>query len=250
MADNDPDAEVGESLIGGNNSRRRSDVRAGIRVDTAQLAALKKHLTEARDLTKSWREEMEKLATAAGNVQGIMTGKSATGTPRPAGTDTSQPVNSSGDVGTEGGTSGGTGGGGKPPGRIRNYFAAHGANATGGTASTAAGAAVVGKMLSEAIKPLVQGMDARIDRGISYATSADRLNLLTQQMTGQSQMQVMQNMRQPLTQYRLGAGGVNAMMQFQAQTGVQASSGLARSIEALRMSSGFGKSTQDILTEQ
>ena len=253
MADNDPDAEVGESLIGGNNSRRRSDVRAGIRVDTAQLAALKKHLKEARDLTKSWREEMEKLATAAGNVQGIMTGKSATGTPRSAGTDTSQPVNSSG-----GGTGGGGGGGGGAgstsgggqPGRIRNYFAARGANATGGTASTAAGAAVVGKMLSEAIKPLVQGMDARIDRGISYATSADRLNLLTQQMTGQSQMQVMQNMRQPLTQYRLGAGGVNAMMQFQAQTGVQASSGLARSIEALRMSSGFGKSTQDILTEQ
>jgi len=253
MADNDPDAEVGESLIGGNNSRRRSDVRAGIRVDTAQLAALKKHLTEARDLTKSWREEMEKLATAAGNVQGIMTGKSATGTPRPAGTDTSQPVNSSGGAGGggdgAGGGAGSTSGGGQP-GRIRNYFAAHGANATGGTASTAAGAAVVGKMLSEAIKPLVQGMDARIDRGISYATSADRLNLLTQQMTGQSQMQVMQNMRQPLTQYRLGAGGVNAMMQFQAQTGVQASSGLARSIEALRMSSGFGKSTQDILTEQ
>lgn len=246
MAENDPDAEVGESLIGGNNSRRRSDVRAGIRVDTGQLAALKKHLQEARDITKSWREEMEKLAKAAGNVHGIMTGKSSTGTPRSAGTDTDKPVNTSGGVGSTP-TAGGAGAGGG--GRIRNYLEGKGLQGAG-QASAGIGAAFVAKAVSEAIKPLVQGMDARIDRGISYATSADRLNLLTQQMTGQSQMQVMQNMRQPLTQYRLGAGGVNAIMQFQAQTGVQASSGLARSIEALRMSSGFGKSTQDILTEQ
>lgn len=235
-----PDAEVGEQLIGGNNTRRRAEVRAGLRIDTDQLGKLKKHLEEAKNITKQWREEMEGLAKAAGAAQQAMSGKSGTGTPRAAGTDTSKPVNSSqGQTATAATPPAGGGGG------VGGFL-----SRAGGGGGKALGVAAIAKTLGDTLKPLVQSMDARIDRGISYATSADRLNLLTQQMTGQSQMQVMQNMRKPLTEYRLGANGVNALMQFQAATGVTANANLARSIEALRMSSGFAKSTQDILTEQ
>jgi len=232
-----PEARVGEQVIGGNHSRLRSEVRAGLRIDTDQLGKLKQHLKDAKDLTKQWREEMEKLAKAAGNVQGIMAGKGGGGgnavergfskiTPAAA------PVQEAGDAGGGGGAAGGF------------------LNRAGGGAGRAAGAAAIAKAIGETLRPLVQNMDARIDRGISYATSADRLNVLTQQMTGMSQMQVMENMRRPLTNYRLGENGVNAMMQFQAATGVTANANLARSIEALRVSSGFSRSTQDILTEQ
>src|SRR6056300_946198 len=96
-----PEAEVGEQRIGGNNSRMRSEVKAGLRIDTQQLNQLKTHLKEARDITKSWREEMEKLAKAAKSVQGSMAGAGGggkggggAGTPRAAGTG-DDPINSS-----------------------------------------------------------------------------------------------------------------------------------------------------------
>lgn len=230
-----PEAEVGEQRIGGNNSRMRSEVKAGLRIDTQQLNQLKTHLKEARDITKSWREEMEKLAKAAKSVQGSMAGAGGggkggggAGTPRAAGTD-GEPVNSS-----------------QPVAKAESATAA----ATGGRLGRIAGG--VGGFVAAAAPFISQGMgqlDARIDRGIQYATSADRLNLLTQQMTGMSQMQAMQQ-RQGLTGYRLGAGGINAATQFGLSTGQTITPGMARSIEAIRTSTGFTKTTADILAEQ
>ena len=52
-------------LIGGNSSRRLSDVRSGLRIDTEQLTKLNSALKTAMETTKSWRQEMEKLAKAA-----------------------------------------------------------------------------------------------------------------------------------------------------------------------------------------
>lgn len=213
-----PEAEVGEQVIGGNNSRMRSEVKAGLKIDTQQLSKLKQHLREARDITKEWRLEMEKLAKA------------------------SQTVNMGG-----GGSGPGDGGGGNevtkgfsnvptPPPVSRGL---QGFAKAGGIAATIGGF----------ISPMVGQLDARIDRGMAYASSADRLNLLTQQMTGMSQMQAMQQ-RQGLTQYRLGAGGINAATQFGLSTGQTITPGMARSIEAIRASTGFTKSTGDILNEQ
>ena len=210
-----PEAQVGEQVIGGNNSRMRSEVKAGLKIDTQQLSKLKQHLKEARDITKEWRLEMEKLAKA------------------------SQTVNM-------GGGSGPGGGGNAVEDGFSNIptppVASRGVQ---GFAKAGGIAATIGSVIS----PMVGQLDARIDRGMAYASSADRLNLLTQQMTGMSQMQSMQQ-RQGLTQYRLGAGGINAATQFGLSTGQTITPGMARSIEAIRASTGFTKSTGDILNEQ
>ena len=236
----DPDEEVGRQVIGGSHSRSRAQVSAGLKIDTAQLSKLKRHIGELKNVTKQWREEMEALSKAAGNLKSSMpgTGGYAAGTPRPASTDTNKPINSS--PATTAAAGGGGGGFLSKLGGER--FGGQGATRIGGISAIAMG-------VSNIIGTGVGIMDSRIDRGIAYATSADRLSLLTQQMRDMSQMQVMQ-MRQPLTNYRLGLDGPNALMQFQAQTGVQATQRLGASVEALRMSSGFTRSTGDILNEQ
>ena len=98
----DYNEEVGRQ-IGGNQSRRVSDIRSSFRVDTQQLGDLKKQITELRDVTMSWRKEMEKLAEASKGINMESVKGGGAGTPRPAGTD-GQPVNSSSE------TVGGTGG--------------------------------------------------------------------------------------------------------------------------------------------
>jgi hypothetical protein len=219
-----PEAQVGEQSILGNNGRMRSEVKAGLRIDSQQLGELKKHLKDARDITKQWREEMEKLAKAAKTVQTSMGG-----------------------VGGSGG-SGGSGGGTPKTPEFKNTSK----SPTPAPSATQRALGIAGG-IAGAVAPIIGGavqqLDARIDRGIAYATSADRLNMLTQQMTGMSQMAVM-NERRDLTQYRLGAGGINAAAQFGVTTGQTITPAMARSIEAIRTSTGFSKSTADILAEQ
>lgn len=225
-----PAASSNEPPIGGANSRLRSDVKSSLRIDTGQLNKLNEALKQAKETTKQWRIEMEKLAKAASSVHASITGVAGGGgkggafSPAVPGTD-GEDVNSS-----------------KKPGQEKSATA----QALTGSQRFAAGVAAAAPIIGG----LTRQLDQRIDRGIAYSTSADRLNMLTQQMTGLSQQQVIQNMRRPLTDYKLGAGGVNAIMAFQASTGIQATPGMAQSIAAIRASTGFTKSTQDILTEQ
>ena len=90
----------------------------------------------------------------------------------------------------------------------------------------------------------VQMIDRRIDSGANYALSADRMSVLYQQMTGKSQTQVQNQFRQPLTNYRLGAGGINTLLGLQASTGINAAK-QASSVEALRTISGYSMSAGD-----
>lgn len=234
-----PDAEVGEGLIGGRNGRLKSDVKAGLRVDTSELSKLKQALKDAKDITVQWRQEMEKLsaaaATAAGNINAASGGKGGSGNYLSFG---NIPDPDAGGGGGDDGVS-----------AARKYLDDNGPY-RGRVATAATRMGTGAAALSQAIKPLVDAVNQRIERGIGYATSADRLSVLTQQMTGMSQMQVMQDMRAPLTQYRLGAGGVNALMQFQAQTGTRLPNSYAQSVSAIRAIGGYSKSTADILTEQ
>jgi len=237
-----PDAEVGEGLIGGRNGRLKSDVKAGLRVDTSELSKLKQALKDAKDITVQWRKEMEKLseaaANAAGNINAATGGKAGSGNYL---NFSNVPDPSAGGSGTGNGDDG--------VGAAEDYIGKNGPY-RGRMATAAARGGAAAAALSQVIKPLVDAVNQRIERGINYATSADRLNVLTQQMTGMSQMQVMETMRQPLTNYRLGAGGVNALMQFQAQTGTRLPNSYAQSVAAIRASTGYSKSTADILTEQ
>jgi hypothetical protein len=118
-----------------------------------------------------------------------------------------------------------------------------GALAAGGGAAggAAAGAAAVLALMNTGIN----AANARFARGREGVLDADRMSVLYQQMTGMSQLGVSSKYRMPLTNYRLGAGGINTLMNFESQTGI---SGVqqASSVEAMRTMSGYSLSTGDV----
>lgn len=93
--------------------------------------------------------------------------------------------------------------------------------------------------------PISDAVEGRFARGAVYSLSADKMNMMYQQMSGLSQNQTYHRYREPLQQYRLGMGGINQILGLQAQTGI-ASSLQAKSVDALRASSGYAYSTSDI----
>lgn len=88
-------------------------------------------------------------------------------------------------------------------------------------------------------------MESRIQRGYQYSSAADKMSVMYQQITGMSNAQVRNTYRQPLTNYRLGEGGINTMLALQASTGISAR-GQAQSVEALRTLSGFSLGAGDV----
>ena len=261
-----------EERLGGKEGKTlAASSKSNIQVDAKAFGDLKRNLTDVTKIAKELRESLEGAAEAsskinvAGGVPGSTSGKSFfSGALAMASQGTS--INSSltggggaggggGGGGTAGGGNYGAGGyGGGIPG-IMGTFADSTSFFSGVPGKNVAGGAMLGKQISEqiakSIGAVIQSVDQRIERGTAYATTADRYNVQLQQLTGQSQMQVMQNMRQPLTQYRLGAGGVNAFMQFQAQTGqFNLPDNYAASVAGIRALSGYSKSTADVLTEQ
>lgn len=84
----------------------------------------------------------------------------------------------------------------------------------------------------------VQAIDKRVEDARPYALAADKSTLQMQQITGMSQRGVMDNLRMPLTDYKLGTNGINQLMSLQARTGINASQ-QASSVEFMRTLSGF-----------
>lgn len=84
----------------------------------------------------------------------------------------------------------------------------------------------------------MQAIDARAEAGRGYALAADKSTLQMQQITGMSQREVMNNLRMPLTDYKLGTNGINQLMSLQARTGINAAQ-QASSVEFMRTLSGF-----------
>ena len=148
--------------------------------------------------------------------------------------------------------------GGIDKGRIAQAASGSG---TAGAASGVAGASSIGtKMLGGFTKfmgnPMVQGAMAgaqmgitaannRFDRGREGVLEADRMSVLYQQMTGLSQLGVSSQYRMPLTNYRLGAGGINTLMGMEASIGISGSQ-QASSVEAMRTMSGYSLSASDV----
>lgn len=96
--------------------------------------------------------------------------------------------------------------------------------------------------VTQAINMGINAANARFDRGREGVLAADRMSVLYQQMTGLGQLDVSSQYRMPLTNYRLGAGGINDIMNMEAQIGIR---GIpqASSIEAMRTLSGYSMST-------
>ena len=117
-----------------------------------------------------------------------------------------------------------------------------GSGAIGGMQQLAAGgfskAGNFASMAGTLAKVGIQAIDNRVESGREYALNADRSTLQMQQLTGMSQGQVMNNLRMPLTDYKLGTNGINQLMALQARTGINAAQ-QASSVEMMRTISGF-----------
>ena len=253
-----PANDGGEEPVTGRHGNRMADVKASLRVDTEQLNKLKQGLDDVRSAAKSLRSEMagladeaERAARATGDVSsgGTSGSKQFKGNAKFQNTSQSSTRVGASNAPTAGGGGAGSAGGGGGRIGFGPYESAFD-KAGGGSFGKAAGAKAAADALVNAIKPLVQAMDNRIQTQMQRATSVDRMNVLMQQMYGMNQLDVMQDVRGPLRNYRLGQTGITDMLQFQTQTGFQATEQLAQSIEAIRTSTGFSKTTADILAEQ
>ena len=236
-------AEVGKAV-----GQVRVNSKASI--DPTAFKELNTEFKKLDGFVKSFRSELPKLiedtrkwSTALSNVAKNMGKISSSGAGTPgggggggyipeagslsAGGQTGATTVKSGDTGSNNQIvnviQGGGGGGGKPP--------------------SAAGAA--GQYGMELLSMAGQALDARIARGAQYSLSADKMNMVYQQMTGLSQNQVYHKYREPLQGYRLGMGGINEVLGLQASTGLNAQA-QAKSIDAMRASSGYAYSTADL----
>ena len=129
--------------------------------------------------------------------------------------------------GGSGGGSAGDGGGGRSFGG--------GVSAVGNAIGTIGGVIGIG----------TASLDARIARGYTYSSSADKMSVMYQQITGLSNAGVRNAYRQPLTNYRLGEGGINTLLGMQASTGIGALK-QASSAEGLNALSGYSLGTQGV----
>ena len=134
----------------------------------------------------------------------------------------------------------GEGGGG---GSILNNPLVQGAAMLAGPYGRAALAAakILEKVAGVAGKGIAK-IDARTDQGYQSSLINDRQSVMYQQMYGISQQQNYNRFRQPLNNYRLGPGGINAMLQQQAVTGLDAQK-MAPSVEGIRALTGYGMDT-------
>lgn len=88
-------------------------------------------------------------------------------------------------------------------------------------------------------------VNRRIESGAEYSLSADKMNVMYQQMYGMSQQKTQDTFRYPLTGYRLGGpGAINDLLAMQARTGISATNQVS-SIAAMRASSGYSLSAGD-----
>lgn len=215
---------------GGSLRSSFNSVRAKFKVDsnairqmTSEFDRLDKKL---KDINKTLDEMIKKSGKAAGSMSGITGGVTSGG----ATTSAYSAQNS-----TIAAMSPGAPGSPTPPGGFVNTM-------FGGKG----GAAVAGaSILSNVLGSTLGASRGRINDMYQYSISADRLGVLFQQTQGISQNQYANNMRRPLTNFRLGEGGTDALLALQAQTGIVAGN-QARAVEALRTSSGFAYNSQQI----
>jgi len=222
----------GEASVGGMLSADQpmASARVGLQADTKSISKLKSEFSSLRAELAKVRKEMEGIASASKNIS-VPGGAGATpmagviGSTKMAG-GTFTPAQ----IGTQAGRGGGGGGTGTTMAPMGGAAATPIAQAGGRSAGLMAAAQAIGAGM--------QAIDARADRNRDYSLAADRMSVVYQQMYGLSQNQVANQYRTPMTQYRLGAGGINALMGMQVTSGIGALQ-QASSVEALRTISGY-----------
>lgn len=122
------------------------------------------------------------------------------------------------------------------------------AAAAGGGAGAAAKVnpyAAAAYLGGQAIASTIQAMNARMDNNLARSSSVDKLGVYYQQTKGISQMQYADQMRAPLTEHRLGYGGISTLLALQASTGINAQKNAA-GFAAMRTSSGYSIGTDQL----
>jgi len=119
------------------------------------------------------------------------------------------------------------------------------AKGAGKAAFGAATAEGMGSAIGSVIGNTFAAMDSRIARGYAYSSGADKMTVMYQQITGMSNAGVREAYRQPLTNYRLGTGGINTLMGMQASTGIKAL-GQASTVEGMNALSGYSLGAQGV----
>ncbi len=84
----------------------------------------------------------------------------------------------------------------------------------------------------------------RVAANAGYSLTADRTGLLMRQMYGGTQLDYQSRWRQPLTSGLIGREGVEQMMKLQTTMGINPTS-MLKDVEAIRVASGFGYTTED-----
>ena len=110
-----------------------------------------------------------------------------------------------------------------------------------GVGALAAGAVNTGK---RAVQAAWGYAGDRIGEEGGYSLTADRTGLLMRQMYGGTQLDYQSRWRQPLTGGLIGSGGVEQMLKLQTTMGINPTS-MLKDVEAIRVASGFGYTTED-----
>lgn len=260
-----------EPSIGGVGSRIMGAVKTALDIDSSALNTITKDMRTLKQVIKETKKEIELLQKAASGAQGSMAGMTGGGSQTgAAGTPMVNMVTGSGEgVRTlrtalkgvaEGEAEGAAIGSTKMQlmksaatkmaasdslavsriGTAMQFGSAGGVGAVGGAVAGGAVAAIAGYNM------IANASAARMDRSRDYALQADKMSVLYQQMTGKSMLGVSSTYRMPLTQYRLGEGGINALMSMEAATGIKGRM-QAASIEAVRTLSGYTLSASDVV---
>jgi hypothetical protein len=197
------------------------------------VTTFKQDLPNLIEGTRKWAAALNNVAKSMGKVSESQGGGGGSYIPTPG--QTSGGITGSGTTVGSGNTAN--------PTQIANIFTGGGGG--GGGTGTGGGKGMAGDIARQIASAIGQAVDNRIARGASYSLSADKMNMLYQQMSGLNQNQTYHTYRAPLQGYRLGMGGINEVLGLQAQTGLDARR-QAQSIDAMRASSGYAYSTADL----
>lgn len=209
-------------------------LKAAFKVDSSAVTSLNKDFKTLHETLVSVRKELESISKLSLSAKGAIQGQGTQDASNPHAKMAAMAAQTLQQQAMPAPAAGGGAGGG---------IASAAMSAVGGGGGMAGGvASVASNIIGSLASAIGKAVDSRIQSGYQYSLSADKMNMLYQQTTGMSQMDVQSTYRQPLTNYRLGAGGINETLALQASTGL---SQQAASFDALRTMSGFGYSTAD-----
>lgn len=246
--------------LGGYGSRLLNTMKTVVNNDGRTLGALERDAKSLRKEIKNLKEELkelEKVASGAGAaVAGVVGSKGTGGQKGAAGTKMQRMTTAAtravgaSDAGQDESYIGSTKMvatkiGIQAVSRMAGTGSMSGLAGAGGAAVAGAGAAAGAYALAKGYSMVADASANRMARSYDYSLSADQMSVMYQQMTGKSMLDVSSTYRMPLTQYRLGFGGINQLMSMEATTGISGRQ-QAASVEAMRTLSGYQLSTGNV----